>query len=92
MGKIDVIIGEVKTGDSRPNSVWGANGNLGAIEYLVRFIGLCSTDDEVRKVALELTEFCQPHGVSIQSDGLLHLKSSRLVLLRPKPAMINGRS
>jgi hypothetical protein len=53
-GKTDVIIGEVKTGDSRPNSVWRANGNLGAIEYLVRFIGLCSTDDEVRAVASEL--------------------------------------
>lgn len=53
-GKIDVIIGEVKTGDSRPNSIWRANGNLAAIEYLVRFIGLCSTDDEVRAVASDL--------------------------------------
>ena len=49
---MDVAIGAVKSGDSRPNSVWRPNGNLGAIEYLVRFIGLCPTDDEVRAVAL----------------------------------------
>jgi hypothetical protein len=53
-GKIDVIIGEVKTGDSRPNSVWKANGDRHAIEYMVRFVGLCSTDEEIAKVASEL--------------------------------------
>lgn len=56
-GKMDVVIGEVKTGDSRPNPVWRPNGNLGAIEYLVRFIGLCSTDDEIRKVASNLRTY-----------------------------------
>ena len=53
-GKVDVVIGEVKTGDSRPNPVWRANGSVAAIEYLVRFIGLCSTEEQVREVATEL--------------------------------------
>lgn len=53
-GKIDVIIGEVKTGNARPNTVWRSNGDQHAIEYLVRFVGLCSTDSEVRTTASHL--------------------------------------
>lgn len=51
--KIDVIIGESKTGDARPNAIWRRDGTA-AIEYLVRFVGLCSTDDAVREVSAEL--------------------------------------
>jgi hypothetical protein len=40
-GKIDVVIGEVKSGrDSTPNTIWNKGVSSHAIEYIVRFVGL----------------------------------------------------
>lgn len=52
--KIDVIIAECKTGNQNGlNSIW-SNGNAKAIEYLLKFCGLFSTEKQVKEVASEL--------------------------------------
>jgi hypothetical protein len=53
--RFDVVIAEAKSGnENRPNKVW-RNGSLEPIEYIVRFVGLHKTDNEVAKVAKELS-------------------------------------
>jgi len=54
-GKFDVVIAEVKSGaNNRPNSIWRNGGNISAIEYLVRFVGLFRSSSDVNMVAREL--------------------------------------
>jgi hypothetical protein len=52
--KIDIVIGECKTGNQNGlNNVWSKN-NLQAIEYLVRFCGVFSEREQITEVAKAL--------------------------------------
>lgn len=43
-GKFDVVIAEAKSGNAnKPNTVW-SNNNQEAVEYILRFVGLCKDD------------------------------------------------
>jgi hypothetical protein len=53
-GRFDVVIAESKSGaENRPNTVW-RDGDGKVISYLVRFIGLYKTEDEIKAVAAKL--------------------------------------
>jgi hypothetical protein len=58
-GRYDVVIAEAKSGNSNtPNSVW-RNQVLEPIEYIVRFIGLCESEDEIRQIASRIaSDYC----------------------------------
>jgi hypothetical protein len=52
-GRFDVVIAEVKSGNSNsPNSVW-RNKHLDSIKYLIRFIGLYE-EDKINEVSQEI--------------------------------------
>lgn len=54
-GRIDVIIGEVKSGKStKPNKVWIDPSNPAPIEYIIRFVGLFKDDSQVQTVSAKL--------------------------------------
>jgi len=56
-GCFDVLVAEVKSGENTaPNKVWRDPGKLDSIAYLVRFIGLHKTEDEIRSIATALQE------------------------------------
>lgn len=53
-GRPDLLIAEVKSGDAnKPNKVW-RDGYIPAIEYVVRFFGICADEVEIREVATNL--------------------------------------
>ncbi|MBU1627795.1 hypothetical protein KKB18_10540 [bacterium] len=53
-GRYDVVIAEAKSGNSNtPNPVW-RNRILEPIEYVVRFIGLCESEDEIHQISSRL--------------------------------------
>lgn len=51
--KIDILIGECKTGRNTLNKIW-TQQNLTAISYVLRFTGVFSTEDEIYLAAKEL--------------------------------------
>lgn len=62
-GKFDVVIAESKSGDeNKPNKVWREQ-NRSVVEYLIRFVGLCKTDQEIEEVASALSsKYCLESG------------------------------
>ena len=58
-GRPDLLIAEVKSGDAnKPNKVW-RDGNIPAIEYVVRFFGICADEVEIQEVAKNLASSFQ---------------------------------
>lgn len=50
-GRFDIVIAEAKAGkDAKPNRVW-RNSEVDPVAYIVRFVGLHKTDDDIRKIA-----------------------------------------
>ncbi len=57
--KIDIIIGECKTGQQNSlNNVW-QNGNVKAIEYLIKFCGVYKDENKIKQVASALAKNLQ---------------------------------
>jgi hypothetical protein len=53
-GRYDVVIAEAKSGNSNtPNPVW-RNRVLEPIKYVVRFIGLCESENEIHQISSRL--------------------------------------
>src|ERR1700687_1690085 len=53
--RFDVVIAESKAGeDAKPNRVW-RNSEVAPVAYIVRFVGLHLTDDEIGKIASALS-------------------------------------
>jgi len=54
-GKFDIVVAEVKSGaKNRPNAAWRPNANPYPLEYLLRFVGLFSHSDEIKRAAESL--------------------------------------
>ena len=55
--KIDIIIGEVKTGaENRPNKVWRKKEDVAVKEYILKFIGVLKENNEILETAKNLSE------------------------------------
>ena len=55
--KMDVIIGEVKTGEeNKPNPTWKHAERTFAKEYILKFVGLSKNEEEIASIAKELSQ------------------------------------
>jgi len=55
--KFDIIIAEVKTGNSnKPNPVW-KNKDIDAISYLIRFYGIYKDEDKINEISKKIANF-----------------------------------